>query len=43
MENAEEKDLEDERVKMQTKIVESVRMSRVILLILITLLMSRNR
>ena len=41
--NAEEKDLEDERMTMYTKSVECVRMSRMALLILITWMMSGNR
>ena len=43
VENAEEKDLEDERMKMLTENVEDIRMSKIVLLILITWTMNGNR
>ena len=43
VENAEEKDLEDERMKMLTENVEDIRMSKMVLLILITWMMNGNR
>jgi len=43
MENAEQEDLEDERMKVYTKGVEGIRMSRKLLLILIIWIMSGNR